>query len=178
VTGRSRLPGGGTSGQEAARRAAPAYVSVDDDREVPERIGQLQAQTVVLDVEPLIATWNSSQCQLEEGIARVLADIGALPEVRVVCFATNSARQPSIVPRAPGKQVLYLASARKPLNIGPYRWLPKPGVVVGDQVATDGLLARRLGYTFLYFRPPVRDMPVGPMLLRGTGELIRPLLFR
>jgi len=178
VTGRFRLSGSDAAHQEAARRTGPAYVPVDDAGEIPARISQLRARSVVFDVEPLIATWDSSQCQLDEGIARVLADIGALVEVRVVCFATNSARRPSIVPRAPGKEVVYLASARKPLNTEPYRWLPRPGVVVGDQIATDGLLARRLDYTFLYFRPPLRGMPVGPMLLRRSGELIRPLVFR
>jgi predicted HAD superfamily phosphohydrolase YqeG len=156
----------------------PAYVPVDDEREIPERIGQLHAQTVVLDVEPLIATWNSGQCVLDEGVARLLAQIGGLPEVRVVCFATNSDRRPSSVPSAPGKRVVYLASARKPLHTEPYLRLPRPGVVVGDQVATDGLLARRLRYAFVHFRPPLREMPVGPMLFRGGGELIRPLLFR
>jgi predicted HAD superfamily phosphohydrolase YqeG len=156
----------------------PAYVPVEDERQIPERIGQLHAQTVVLDVEPLIATWNSGQRPLDEGVARLLAEIGALPEVQVVCFATNSARRPSRVPGAPGKRVLYLASARKPLHTEPFQSLPRPGVVVGDQVATDGLLARRLGYAFVHFRPPLRDMPVGPLLFRGGGELLRPLLFR
>jgi predicted HAD superfamily phosphohydrolase YqeG len=156
----------------------PAYVPVEDERQIPERIGQLHAQTVVLDVEPLIATWNSGQQLLDDGVARLLAEIGAIPEVKVVYFATNSARRPSRAPRLQGKHVVYLASARKPLHTQPFQSLPRPGVVVGDQVATDGLLARRLGYTFLYFRPPLRGMPVGPMLFRGGGELLRPLLFR
>jgi hypothetical protein len=156
---------------------AMSYVRVDQ-REIPERIRQWRARTVVLDVEPLIATWDSGQDLLDAGIARTGAEIGALPEVRVVCFATNSARRPSRLPEVPGTQVIYLASARKPLHTAPYLGLPRPGVVVGDQVATDGLLARRLRYAFLHFRPPLRDMPIGPMLLRGSGELIRPVLFR
>jgi predicted HAD superfamily phosphohydrolase YqeG len=157
---------------------SPAYVPVEDEREIPVRIAQLRARTVVFDVEPLIATWKSSQCALDEGITRLLAQIGGLPEVKAVCFATNSARRPSTVPRTAGKQVVYLTSARKPLHTAPYLSLPRPGVVIGDQVATDGLLARRLRYTFLHFRPPLRDMPLGPLLFRGGGELLRPLLFR
>jgi predicted HAD superfamily phosphohydrolase YqeG len=156
----------------------PAYVPVEDERQIPELIGQLHAQTVVVDVEPLIATWNSGQQSLDEGVDRLLAHLGGLAEVKVVCFATNSARRPSRLPGAPGKRVLYLASARKPLHTGPFLRLPRPGVVVGDQVATDGLLARRLRYAFVYFRPPLRDMPVGPLMFRGGGELLRPLLFR
>jgi predicted HAD superfamily phosphohydrolase YqeG len=157
---------------------APGYVLIDDERRIPELIRQSLAQTVVLDIEPLIATWNSSQYLLDQGIARILTKIAALPSVKVVCFATNSARRPSGVPRIPGKQVVYLASARKPLHTEPYLSLPRPGVVVGDQVVTDGVLARRLGYTFLHIRPPIREMPVGPMLFRRCGELLRPLLFR
>jgi hypothetical protein len=59
----------------------------------------------------------------------------------------------------------------------PYRAMPRPGVVVGDQVAADGLLARRLGYTFLHYRPQIASMPTGPRLLFGFGDLLRPLLF-
>jgi predicted HAD superfamily phosphohydrolase YqeG len=48
---------------------------------------------------------------------------------------------------------MYLASAVKPLRTAAYRALPRPGAVIGDQLSTDGLLARRLGYTFLHWRP-------------------------
>ena len=34
--------------------------------------------------------------------------------------------------------------------------------VIGDQVATDGLLARRLGYTFLYWSPRLASVPLRP----------------
>jgi hypothetical protein len=49
-------------------------------------------------------------------------------------------------------------------------------VVIGDQVATDGILARRLGYGFIQFDPPA-GIPVGPRLMAAAGRLVQPLLF-
>jgi hypothetical protein len=50
-------------------------------------------------------------------------------------------------------------------------------VVIGDQIATDGVLARRLGYAFVQYRPPLEGVPVGPRLMSQCGRLVRPLLF-
>jgi predicted HAD superfamily phosphohydrolase YqeG len=138
--------------------------------------GELSARTTVFDVEPLIAYWDSGQDVLDQGVARVLSEVAAAPTVQVVCFATNSLRRPSAIPSAPGIQVVYLASAGKPLRTAPYREFPRPGVVIGDQVATDGILASRLGYTFVLVNPE-RDIPAGPRLMRAGGRLVRPLLF-
>jgi len=72
---------------------------------------------------------------------------------------------------------VYLASASKPFQISPYLGFPRPGMVIGDQVATDGILARRLGYTFVLFDPQLREEPAGPRLMGAAGRLVRPLLF-
>ena len=48
--------------------------------------------------------------------------------------------------------------------------------MIGDQVATDGILARRLGYTFIQLDPPP-ETPVGPRLMAAAGRLVQPLLF-
>lgn len=92
-------------------------------------------------------------------------------------FATNSAREPSATPRVPGIQVSYLATAGKPLRTAPYRELPRPGAVVGDQVPTDGVLAWRLGFTFLHWDPALPAAPTGPKAMRLLGRLLRPLFF-
>jgi len=155
-----------------------AYELITDPREVPARIGELAARTVIYDVEPLVAPWDSSQDALDRGIAEVVGQAAQIRGVRAVCFATNSARRPSRLPAGrPGLQVRYVVSARKPLRVGPYADLPGPGVVVGDQIATDGILARRIGYSFLHFQPRRDSMPAGPHLLSGCGEVLRPLLF-
>jgi hypothetical protein len=98
--------------------------------------------------------------------------------VRVVVFATNSVRRPSIVPTYDDVEVRYLASADKPLRTAPYHGLPRPGAVAGDQVPTDGVLAYRLRFTFLHYMPPLADVPLGPALMHRWGELVRPLVFR
>ncbi len=135
-------------------------------------------RTVILDVEPLVAWWGSSQESLDRGIAAVVSQLGELPEVRVVVFATNSGRRPSAIPSLPGVRVTYLASAGKPLRTAPYRALPRPGAVIGDQVATDGLLARRLGYTFLHWSPRLAGVPLRPRLMNLLGWLAWPLFRR
>ena len=141
------------------------------------RVQQLSMQTVIFDIEPLIAHWDSDQEALDQGIAHVLGRVGAMPAVKVICFSTNSLRRPTVMPNAgPQVRVVYLAMAGKPLRTSQYRDFPLPGAVVGDQVATDGILARRLGYTFLECRPP-EDLPAGPRMMHGLGSVVRPLLF-
>ena len=156
-------------------RAAFTQVAALD--EAVRQAGELSARTMVFDVEPLIAYWDSGQDALDQGVARVLSEVAAVPTVQVVCFATNSLRRPSVTPSAPGVQVVYLASAGKPFRTAPYRGFPRPGMVIGDQVATDGILASRLGYTFVLVNPELMDIPAGPRLMRAGGRLVRPLLF-
>ena len=155
-------------------RAAFTQVAALD--EAVRQAGELSARTMVFDVEPLIAYWDSGQDALDQGVARVLSEVAAAPTVQVVCFATNSLRRPSAIPSAPGVQVVYLASAGKPFRTAPYRGFPRPGMVIGDQVATDGILARRLGYTFIQLDPPAGS-PARPRLMAAAGRLLQPLLF-
>jgi hypothetical protein len=140
--------------------------------------GELSVRTMIFDVEPLVAFWGSSQKSLDHGMALILNQVRAIPAVREVVFATNSARRPSAIPAGQGMRVRYLASAGKPLRIAPYRDLPRPGAVIGDQVPTDGILARRLGYTFLYYCPRLAGVPAGPRLMHQFGRLVLSLLFR
>jgi predicted HAD superfamily phosphohydrolase YqeG len=135
-------------------------------------------QTIIFDVEPLVAWWDSGEQALDRGIAGVLGRLDELPQLRVLVVATNSARRPSAIPAVAGVRVVYIASAGKPLRTAPYRGLPRPGVVIGDQLPTDGLLARRLGYTFLHWDPKLTGVPPGPRVLHQLGRLTRPLLFR
>ena len=118
---------------------------------------ELSVKTMIFDVEPLVTPWHGSQESLDQGIARILGGVRTAPSVRVVVFATNSARSPSAVPACDDLQVRYLASAGKPLRTAPYHDLPRPGAVAGDQLPTDGILAYRLGFTL-------------PALRAGTGR--------
>jgi hypothetical protein len=155
----------------------PAYDRLATLDGVLRRAGELSPKTLVLDVEPLVAYWDSGQEALDRGVTSVLAQARAIPGVLVVCFATNSARRPSAPLAGDGVRAEYLALAGKPLRTGYYRDFPRPGVVIGDQMATDGALARRLGYTFLEYHPDQGSLPVGPRLMDWCGQLVRPLLF-
>ena len=129
--------------------------------------GELSTRTMIFDVEPLVAYWDGGQEALDQGIERVLSAVAVLPAVEVLCFATNSSRRPSVVPGTAGVRVVYLVSAG----------FPRPGMVIGDQVATDGILARRLGYAFVLVNPQLAGVPAGPRLLGAAGRLVRPLMF-
>jgi predicted HAD superfamily phosphohydrolase YqeG len=154
-----------------------SYVRVATPDELWSCLTTLHARTLVFDVEPLVAFWDTDQGVLQDGIATVLASaVGTGPDT--VVFATNSARRPPMPPAVPWARVTYVASARKPLRVAAYRDLPHPGVVIGDQVATDGVLAWRLGYTFVHYAPQLPSVPLGPRLMRQVGRPIRPLLFR
>jgi hypothetical protein len=125
-------------------------------------VEELSARTGIFDAEPLVAYWDSGQKALERGVALLVARGCQLREVRVVCFATNSMRRSQAVPGCAGARVVYLAWAGKPMRLAPYQGFPRPGAVVGDQIATDGLLARRLGYAFVDYSPPLGEIPPGP----------------
>jgi predicted HAD superfamily phosphohydrolase YqeG len=155
-----------------------AYEQLAELPSVLARARELSVRTLIFDVEPVVAWWDSSRESLDRGVAAIVSELAELPEVRVVVFATNSARRPSAVPSAPGVRVVYLASAGKPLRTAPYRALPRPGAVVGDQIATDGLLARRLGYTFLHWSPRLTGVPLRPRLMNFLGRLAQPLFLR
>jgi predicted HAD superfamily phosphohydrolase YqeG len=155
-----------------------AYYRVAELAEVWQRITELGVQTAVIDIEPLVAFWDTDQDALQRGVNNFLDQITSATAVRAVVFATNSTRALAVVPAVAKIQLGYLASARKPLRIAPYRDLPRPGVVIGDQVATDGVLACRLGYTFLHYCPSLPYIPRGPRLMRHLGRPIHALLFR
>ena len=154
------------------------YVRITGLSDLFAEARELSVRTMIFDVEPLVTPWHGSQESLDQGIARILGGASTVPSMRVVVFATNSTRRPSAVPARDGLQVRYLASAEKPLRTAPYQDLPRPGAVAGDQLPTDGILAYRLGFTFLHYAPELAGVPFGPGLMHRWGELVRPLLFR
>jgi len=124
------------------------YWRVADLDAVLQKVAESSARTVIFDVEPLVAFWDTDELTLDRGIATVVSRVAALADVQVNGFATNSLRRAVVDQASGGVRVFYVSAARKPMRLAPYRGLPSPGVVVGDQVATDGVLARRLGFAF------------------------------
>jgi hypothetical protein len=64
------------------------------------RAGETAARTLVIDVEPLIAFWDTGQEILDTALALAGEQAAELPDLRVRCFATNSGRRPAAVPRS------------------------------------------------------------------------------
>lgn len=143
------------------------YRRVVDPAEISQHINELGAQSLVVDIEPLIAFWDTDQPTLQDGVTPFLEQITSATTVRALVFATNSTRTLPL-PAAPALHIGYLASARKPFRLAPYRELPTPGVVIGDQVATDGILARRL---VLHYCPNLPHIPRGPWVMRQLRPL-------
>ena len=154
------------------------YERVPERQDLLRRAAELSPKTIIIDIEPLVAYWDTSQQALDRGVALILDQAGGIPGLEAVCFATNSARRPATIPTVAGLRVIYVSTAHKPFRLAPYRELPTPGVVIGDQAATDGLLAHRLGYTFLHYTPPLTDAPFGPRLMSYGGRLVTPFLAR
>lgn len=151
------------------------YREVTNLSTVVDWLDELGARTVVLDVEPLVAVWDTGEAELERGVEEAVALLAEVPSLESVGFATNSLRRLS---GAVAGDAFFVTAARKPLLTRPYRDLPHPGVVVGDQLATDGVLAWRLGFAFGYVRHPEMRRPFGPTALRALSSPLRHLLFR
>lgn len=145
--------------------------------EILDQVRKLSVRTLIVDIEPLVSWWHNTQESLDWGVAMVVGKVATVPTVRVLVFSTNSVRRPSVIPDAGDLEVRYLASAGKPLRTSPYDNLPRPGAVIGDQVPTDGLLARRLGFTFLHYQPRLDGVPFGPRVMHRLGRLVVPALF-
>jgi hypothetical protein len=137
---------------------------------------ELSVRTLIFDVEPLVAPWHGSQESLDQGIARILGGVRTVPSVRVVIFATNSGRRPS------GPGTAFRSGTWHPpgSRCGPRRTTTFPGRAPWQVISspTDGILAYRLGFTFLHDAPKLAGVPLGPGLMHRWSELVRPVLFR
>ena len=162
-----------------------AYERVTSLAELFARVGELALATLVFDIEPLVAPWNGGQQGLDRGVAEILGQAergavgaggGLLDQLRPAAVGASRRGRPR-PGRPAGLRVEYVASAAKPLRIAPYRDLPRPGAVIGDQLPTDGILAYRLGYLFLHYDPPYDHVPLGPRLMHRWGRAVRPVLF-
>jgi predicted HAD superfamily phosphohydrolase YqeG len=152
------------------------YRAVDDLDDVLAWQVELGARSVVFDVEPLVAVWDTDEQVLRAGVELVVDQVAQAAGVDVVGFATNSLRHLQLVPRQ-DVELLYLSAARKPFALAQYEGLPHPGIVVGDQIATDGVLARRLGFAFAHVQYSRFSPPRGPRLMRQVGKPLRGWLF-
>ena len=118
-----RRPG---PGRQAGTGCQPLTKQLTELRGVLARARELSVRTMIFDVEPLVAWWDSGQQALDRGVAAVLAELDEVPELQVLVFATNSARKPSVIPPVAGVQVRYLGLGRASRFARP-RTVPSPG---------------------------------------------------
>lgn len=139
-------------------------------------IRTLAPTTLVVDVEPFVCDWATSDDALSDGVANVLDRCCRIPSVRNVVFATNSRREPSALPLRNRPTVRYVASARKPFIRKELSRLEYPVVVCGDQALTDGLLAWLLGAIFVQ-TGTASSAPLWVKIQSHLGRFVPPLLF-
>lgn len=143
-----------------------------------EALRSFAPEALVVDVEPFVCLWDTDDRALAVGLQARLADLADVPSAREVVFITNSKRRPSGLPQLKWAAVRYVSGARKPfLNPTLARSLPRPVVVCGDQVLTDGILAWRLNAPFVQLWLPF-CMPVQVRVQRSVGEIVAPLFFK
>ncbi len=138
---------------------------------------ELQTRTLVVDVEPLLSRWHAADGEAVIAATTAFAheSTARIPSLQHLVFATN-ARMPFLKGRDFGAGVLFITNARKPWRTKYLKGSPAPITVIGDQVLTDGLLAHRLGGSFLHWRSG-DAMPPWPRAQAIAGRLIENVFF-
>lgn len=135
------------------------------------------AATVVVDVEPLLAGWHTPSEAVVAGAAEICSAIGSVARnVRCIVFTSNSRRE---LPRLPHGNVIatrVVPAARKPWRTDYLRYCPRPLIVVGDQLITDGLLAWRVRAAFLHWLH-AGSIPWWPRLQAAIGRIVCSIFF-
>jgi predicted HAD superfamily phosphohydrolase YqeG len=140
-------------------------------------VARLETRTLVVDIEPLLGMWGAPTGDIVARASAFSQTMAAeVPSLTCLVFATN-ARMP--LPKTVEVDRLHLSfvsAAGKPLRVGYLANSPRPITVIGDQVVTDGLLAFRLGGSFVHWQP--RDaMPLWPRMQTLAGRLIMNAFF-
>ena len=133
--------------------------------------------TLVLDLEPMILAWDASGDELSDALSRIGNALGWAQDPRMqVVIVSNSTR---ILPRSvsiSGDEVTVIGRAAKPWRPTILATHPKPILIVGDQVVTDGILAWRLGAAFVHWQLSERA-PLWPTFQSKVGCAVERLLF-
>jgi hypothetical protein len=145
-------------------------------RDVPAllvALGRLKPATLVVDVEPLVVPWGSSPALFANAAHDFAQAVRtSVPSITRVIYSSNS-RSPRAT-RGQSRDKI-VGAARKPWRTRYLR--PRPVVVAGDQILTDGLLAWRLGTSFLHWDAE-GPMPRWARLQRWLGQVAAPFLFK
>src|SRR5256885_5336310 len=94
-----------------------SYYECTSADEVFQYITEHAPRTVIFDVEPLVAYWNTDTVTLDKGLSYFVARTADIPSVQAIGFATNSHRRPSTLPASSNVYVLYRADVLKPFRV-------------------------------------------------------------
>jgi len=151
-------------------------IGVDGVAGVVAALNELGPKCALVDIEPLVAAWASGPDALSSGIIETVEALAKVKSVRRIAFLTNSRRRLDVMPASVASvELSYTARAMKPWKVRELRGLPKPLVVVGDQVLTDGLLAFRLDADFVLVCSI--SAPWWPRLQAWAGKYLLPYIF-
>ena len=151
---------------------------VTDQREtLTSLVAELETCTLVVDVEPLLATWGAPVGDVIAGGIAFAHEVAVeVPSLTYLVFTTNARMSLPKTLESDCLQISFVSSAGKPWRIGYLTESPRPITVIGDQVATDGLLAFRLGGAFVHWRSH-DNMPLWPRVQTIVGRLIMNAFF-
>jgi hypothetical protein len=148
------------------------------DREVAfAAVMELRPAALVVDVQPFVAPWGclpDAMVSAALALSEYLAE--AMPNLKAVVFATNARAVSNQLLREERPKVTFVGAARKPWRIAYVADVPRPVVVLGDQIITDGLLAFRLHGQFLHWRVRGR-IPWWPQLQAVIGDVLIQFMF-
>lgn len=157
-------------------RRTPRLV-VRDREAVFAAVPELRPATLVVDVQPFVAPWGCSPGAMVSAAVALSGYLAeAMPNLKTVVFATNDRSVFHRLLREERPQVTFVGAARKPWRTAYVADVPRPVVVLGDQIITDGLLAFRLHGQFLHWRVRGR-IPWWPRLQAIIGEVLVQFMF-
>jgi len=157
-------------------RRIPRLIVCDRDVALAAVV-ERQPATLVVDVQPFVAPWGcSSDVAISGAVALSEYLARTMPNLKTLVFATNARSAHGQKLPEEGPQVTFVSAARKPWRINYLAGAPRPVVVLGDQIITDGLLAFRLHGQFLHWRGRDRT-PWWPRLQAMIGALLVRLMF-
>ncbi|MEU5989867.1 hypothetical protein ABZ806_12925 [Spirillospora sp. NPDC047418] len=158
-------------------RRVPRHRITDGLDQIIALAVDLDASTLVIDVEPLLAEWDSPPEVFLAAVRRLhAAVVERAPSVTDLVFASNAGWPPQPPPEPAGPRMAVVSPARKPWRTRYLDGLPAPIVFAGDQVLTDGLLAWRLRGDFLHCAN-AGEPPLLARVQSVAGRCIAPLVF-
>jgi predicted HAD superfamily phosphohydrolase YqeG len=141
----------------------------------------LDFRVVLLDLENTVLPYRATERDVAAMAEHLTILISELPSSARLVLNTNKVRCQAVVKyQLAALDLQIIEHCRKPLRRYVLRELngADPTVVVGDQVLTDGFLARGLARPFVRVAGSSRWEPAWPRLMRRAGSAVAPVFFR